>query len=470
MVPLCQEQPLEEKTILSVVELEDSDREVSLPSLGSSVLLCEEPPIPVDDFWHVEDLSPVRGDGHNSSQLSHAKTIMASSPSPGSWQGESPVQVQGIKGSTPLQGSSACRRTTLHCPEKSPIEPCSSVGCRASYLDSKIWDDWNGEEKEDELPEILPLSQRLAAAAGTGQTDPVKTPEPSCQENNRSPSTPVTPMPSYSIMETPQLKKELSRFGVRALPKRQMVLKLKEIFQYTHQDRDSDFEDEIPYSQPLPQKSPAKRPRQLKAGRAVGKRKQPAKASAVLPRDKADGASHGTGCAAPREGAKVTHHPEGAKEQERPSVSLVADGKELPASQESAGSSVDGSDISFGSQSSFVNGFETCAFASEEEEEESPASQAAAREEEKLEAIRCYIRSNTALYNRILFYEPIELADLHAELKQNGIKISKAKLLNFLDSQCITCTMAKARKEKEQKRKESRKQKRRYRVKSNPPP
>ncbi|NWW61312.1 SLX4 endonuclease, partial [Ifrita kowaldi] len=230
------------------------------------------------------------------------------------------------------------------------------------------------------------------------------------QENNRSPSTPVTPMPAYSIMETPQLKKELSRFGVRALPKRQMVLKLKEIFQYTHQDRDSDFEDEIPYSQPLPQKSPAKRPRQPKAGQALGGNR--------------------------------------ALRAERPSVSLAADGEELPASQESAGSSVDGSDISFGSQSSFVNGFETCAFASEEEEEEFPASQAAAQEEEKLEAVRCYIRSNTALYNRILFYEPIELADLHAELKQNGIKISKAKLLNFLDSQCITCTMAKARKEK----------------------
>ncbi|NXV69716.1 SLX4 endonuclease, partial [Molothrus ater] len=225
------------------------------------------------------------------------------------------------------------------------------------------------------------------------------------QENNRSPSTPVTPMPAYSIMETPQLKKELSRFGVRALPKRQMVMKLKEIFQYTHQDEDSDFEDEISYSQPLPQKSP----RQPKAGRAAGRNRA---------------------------------------EQERPSVSLAADGEELPASQESARSSLDGSDISFGSQSSFVNGFETCAFTSEEEEEEEfPASQAAAREEEKLEAVRCYIRSNTALYNRILFYEPIELADLHAELKQNGIKISKAKLLDFLDSQCITTTMARARKE-----------------------
>ncbi|NXT39427.1 SLX4 endonuclease, partial [Pelecanoides urinatrix] len=222
------------------------------------------------------------------------------------------------------------------------------------------------------------------------------------QENEKPPSTPVTPMPAYSIMETPQLKKELSRFGVRALPKRQMVLKLKEIFQYTHQDVDSDFEDEIPSSQPPPQKSQAKRSRQSKADR-------------------------------PAEG-----------------WSLVADGEEpmLSASQESAVSSVDGSDISFGSQSSFMNGFEACAFASEDEEEELPASQAAAREEDKLEAVRCYIRSNTALYHKILFYEPVELAELHTELKQNGIKISKAKLLDFLDAHCITFTTAGARKEK----------------------
>ncbi|NXU57346.1 SLX4 endonuclease, partial [Turnix velox] len=219
------------------------------------------------------------------------------------------------------------------------------------------------------------------------------------QENNQPPSTPMTPMPAYSIMETPQLKKELRRYGVRALPKRQMVLKLKEIFQYTHRDVDS--EDEIPCSQPPPQKSPDKRPKKSRAGRGAGGKRGTADEEPVL-----------------------------------------------SASQESAVSSVDGSDISFGSQSSFMNELEACAFTSEEEEEEFPASQAAAREEEKLEAVRCYILSNAALYNRILFYEPIELAELHTELKQNGIKISKAKLLDFLDAQCITFTTAGARKEK----------------------
>ncbi|KFV81147.1 Structure-specific endonuclease subunit SLX4, partial [Struthio camelus australis] len=222
------------------------------------------------------------------------------------------------------------------------------------------------------------------------------------QERDKPPETPMTPMPAYSIMETPELKKELSRFGVRPLPKRQMVLKLKEIFQYTHQDMDADSEDEIPSSQPPLQKSPAKRSRKLKADRTAER------------------------------------------------GSLAADDEELmlSASQESATSSLDGSDISFGSHSSFANEFEACAFGSEEEEEELPASQAAAQEADKLEAVRNYIRSNEALYNKILFYEPLELAVLHSELKENGIKIAKAKLLDFLDAHCITFTTAAARKEK----------------------
>ncbi|KAM9556793.1 structure-specific endonuclease subunit SLX4 isoform 1-T3 [Guaruba guarouba] len=481
-VPQCHEQSLEDKTNTSVVEVEDNEKEISLPSLSSSVLLCDEPPIPIDDCWHVEYVSPVRGNSQDSSWVKHAKPSTTSSPRADSWheQWESPAHVQEIKGSTPLQGSPV-GKTTLFCLEKSPIEACSSEGNRPIYLNSKIWHDWNGEDEEDEFPEMLPLSQRLSAAARARQTDAVKTPEPSCQENDKSPSTPVTPMPAYSMMETPQLKKELSRFGVRALPKRQMVLKLKEIFQYTHKDVDSDFEDEIPSSQPSLQKSPAKCSRQPKAdqagggkcasaSRTVGKRKQVAMASSVLAVQRADDdlvGSHETGCAAPKEGTKTTHHPQGDKEQKKSSVfperwSLAADGEEpmLSASQESTVSSLDGSDISFGSQSSFMNEFEACAFQSEEDEEEFTASQAAAREEEKMEAVRCYIRSNTALYNKILFYEPVELADLHTELKQNGIKISKAKLLDFLDAHCITFTTAGARKEMEKKKGEKRRRRR----------
>ncbi|XP_021267537.1 structure-specific endonuclease subunit SLX4 isoform X3 [Numida meleagris] len=483
-VPPCHGKSLADKSNISVVEIQDSEgeKEISIVSLSSSVLLADEPAIPADDCWHSKYLSPVRGNSQDSRQDEHANPRAASSPKSDFLhdQWESPDQAWEIKGSTPLQGNPAGKRTTLLCLEKSPIEACTSVGRRPSYLNSKLWEDWDGEEEEDEFPEMLPLSQRVSAAAGA---DPVKTPEPACQENNNSPRTPVTPMPAYSMMETPQLKEELRRFGVRALPKRQMVLKLKEIFQYTHRDVDSDFEDEVPSSQPPQKKSPAKRCRQSKAAqttggkrpkasKAVSKRKQVVTGSSLLPVERSEDdlvRPSKKGCAAPKQRNEMTHHPEGDKEQKRSAVSpegwsLAADGEEpmLSASQESTATSGDGSDISFGSQSSLVKELEACAFVSEEEEEELPASQAAAREEEKLEAVRCYIRSNPALYNRVLFYEPIELADLHAELKLNGIKISKAKLLDFLDAQCITFTTAGARKEKEQKRKGSKKKRKRY--------
>ncbi|XP_069726686.1 structure-specific endonuclease subunit SLX4 isoform X1 [Phaenicophaeus curvirostris] len=368
-VSLCPEQSLAGKTNTSVIEVEDGDKEISLPSVSSSVVLCDEPPIAVDDCWHIECLSPVKGGNQDSHQGSRVTSGTTSSPSPGSWHNQSPVHTQEIKGSTPLRGSPVGRRTALLCLDKSPVEACSSVGSRPSYLNSKIWDDWNGEEEEDEFPEMLPLSQRVPAAAGASQTDPVKTPEPSCQENNEPPSTPVTPMPAYSIMETPELKKELRRFGVRALPKRQMVLMLKEIFQYTHRDMDSDFEEEIPASQPPQQKSPAKCSWQPEADRAAGgkrslraggKRKKAAAASSALPVGRADNdlvGSQESSCAAPEEGMRMTQDSERAKEQKRPSVSpemwsLSDDGEEpaLSASQESALSSLDGSDISFGSQ------------------------------------------------------------------------------------------------------------------------
>uniref|UniRef100_A0A8D0BK31 Structure-specific endonuclease subunit SLX4 n=1 Tax=Salvator merianae TaxID=96440 RepID=A0A8D0BK31_SALMN len=197
-------------------------------------------------------------------------------------------------------------------------------------------------------------------------------------------ASPQTPMPCYSTMETPKLKKELSRFGVRALPKWQMVLKLKEIFQYTHQ-RSS---------------SPATRRPELAAA-------TPQKVATLFP------------AGVPGAGGN--------------------DG--LNASQESTGSSAAGSDASVESLSMLTEG-------EEEEEEDISGSQAAACEASKLEALRLYIYSKPALCRQILLYQPIELAGLQAELKQNGIRIALGKLLDFLDAHCITFTTAEARKEK----------------------
>mgnify|MGYP002803811734 CR=1 FL=1 len=51
---------------------------------------------------------------------------------------------------------------------------------------------------------------------------------------------PRTPMLDYSNMATPELKGELRQYGVRPLAKRKMVVKLKEIYNYTHRETHSE--------------------------------------------------------------------------------------------------------------------------------------------------------------------------------------------------------------------------------------
>ncbi|RXG68355.1 Structure-specific endonuclease subunit SLX4 [Armadillidium vulgare] len=52
--------------------------------------------------------------------------------------------------------------------------------------------------------------------------------------------------------------------------------------------------------------------------------------------------------------------------------------------------------------------------------------------------IKTFIRSDEELYSQILKYDPIWANELLRNLKLNGIKCSMAKLISFLDEQCIT--------------------------------
>nr|BAC31416.1 unnamed protein product [Mus musculus] len=230
-------------------------------------------------------------------------------------------------------------------------------------------------------------------------------PEGANRKKNLPPKVPITPMPRYSIMETPVLKKELDRFGVRALPKRQMVLKLKEIFQYTHQTLESDSEDEVQSPQ-IPAELPCRQ------------------------------ASTTETCNPSRLPTGEPSHPDGDAQ--------------LPASQESMATSVDGSDNSFSSKSSSAEFGAAFEYSDEDKDEEVgvTASQAAIQAADTEEAVRRYIRSKPALHRQVLRYQPVELAELQAELKQNGIPVAMGKLSDILDAQCITFTTAAARKEK----------------------
>ncbi|CAI9172694.1 unnamed protein product [Rangifer tarandus platyrhynchus] len=434
--------PVARAPVTEVVEVEDSEDEQEAASQQAicSPLLDGDPPIPAEDWcWHVEPLSPIPIDRLN---LERTGPLSASSPSsraegaPDSRDRRSPA----LLGTTPVRGSHTGRRKSR---EKS--SGAGSPGShQQSFLNSALWDDWNEEDQRS--PEALPLPQTPRADRAQ-RSHELQTPQ-GADQKNLPPKVPITPMPRYSIMETPVLKKELDRFGVRPLPKRQMVLKLKEIFQYTHQTLESGSEDEGQSSQ-LPLASPCSQTyttQTSKASRAAGHTQLEAPPGRIPQRSK---------------GPAKTKGPQHHKQQPGGSISALSmspakeepldpgGDTQFPASQESTATSVDSGDSSCSSQSSSCEFGAALESAGEEEVgEEVSASQAAVQTVATEEAVRRYIRSQPALYRKVLLYQPLELAELQAELKQQGIRVASGKLLDFLDTQCITFTTATTRKEK----------------------
>lgn len=72
------------------------------------------------------------------------------------------------------------------------------------------------------------------------------------------------------------------------------------------------------------------------------------------------------------------------------------------------------------------------------------ASQAVVREKDKLQAVYSFIVSDPLLYGQVLRYQPLSLSELKASLRAAGIRLGTAKLLDFLDSKCITFSTAKS--------------------------
>ncbi|XP_075035514.1 structure-specific endonuclease subunit SLX4 isoform X2 [Mixophyes fleayi] len=394
-------------TVFEVVDSEDEgpvpegpEPEPQADTSGCSFHIdYDEPPIHIEDLWSDMQETPTRP--YSSPKRNIPSHIYETPSKPSEIKSSGTL----LKGNTePSSSQESPDTTALH-------------SNQVSYMNSKLWDEWGDEDPE--LPAVLPLSQRLNKVPDVQKE--LRTPVTIVRRRELAPKVPITPLPHYSDMDTPVLKKELNRFGVRALPKKQMVLKLKEIFSYTHQLMSSDSEDDVPPSQPH------QRVHSSVAQQQPAPRKQRPGATAKAPSNA-------------KRGKKV---PPVSTAQEAD----TGEDQSLTASQESTTSSVAASDTSSLSHSSNTNEFET-AFADEEDDEPVAASQVASKEALTAEAVRRFIESHPELHKRILLYQPLDLASLHAELKQSGIKVAAGKLLDFLDVHCVTFTTAAARKEK----------------------
>ncbi|XP_065810130.1 structure-specific endonuclease subunit SLX4 isoform X2 [Labrus bergylta] len=387
------------------VERESDDREqeeAKMDANEADFMVMDEPPIAFNDSWGLDACAEANPPGCFSLRLedSGGSSLQDQSTGPGKTPGSS--------SSTDCQPSPAAlgarspqsRGSVSNFPSSKAhsAQPCDQPTPETnSLLDSKIWDSWQEDQEE-----ALPLSQRLLPSAQ------LKTPAAASHNKRRRTLVPITPMPHYSDMDTPDLKTKLNRFGVRPLPKRQMILKLKEIHQYTHQLVHSDSDGEAPSVGGVAQVKPP-----------------PSRSSAA-------GSSRPASCAQtvrfkePRAFADTSPLKHGGGEAEL-----------LSASQ--------GSNTSSTAEESERSNPELCVSSEGDSDSDGgiSASQVASRLQDRLQAVRSFILSDSALYTQILQYQPVVLSQLQERLKAAGIRLGAAKLVDYLDSQCITFTTAK---------------------------
>ncbi|XP_070684662.1 structure-specific endonuclease subunit SLX4 [Pempheris klunzingeri] len=397
---------------------ESGEAEVAESSF-QSFMAMDEPPIAFNDSWGLDacvDSNPgcfslrledSRGSSQQESRPGQRETNRSSSsadcqPSPSRHSGLSLKRRGSVTACSSSKVLSTQPSTSIQAhtdPYFTPSAPHPTTPeINNSLLDSKIWESW-----EDDEEEALPLSQRVNPPAQ------LKTPASSYSKRCRSLG-PITPMPHYSDLDTPDLKNKLSRFGVRPLPKRQMILKLKEIHQYTHQLASSDSEDEAPC-----------------VGRTA--RMKPPSTTSVAAGNKP------ASCAQTEKvkEARVTA-----------AISPLKHGREEEAELLSASQSSNTSSIAASEDSERSNP-ELCHSSSGDSDSDGgiSASQATSRLQDRLQAVRSFILSDSELYTQILQYKPLVLSQFQERLKAAGIRLGAAKLVDYLDSQCITFTTAK---------------------------
>ncbi|XP_035034156.2 structure-specific endonuclease subunit SLX4 [Hippoglossus stenolepis] len=385
---------------------ESEEAEIAQSSFQQSFM--DEPPIAFNDSWGLDAcveanpgcfslrLEDSGGSSRQERSLERKETTSVDChPPPSSHCIQSSSSCGDLVNSSPSKAHSAQPATSAQAHRNASFTP-SPPDTHNSFMNPQMWDSW-----EEEQEEALPLSWRL--------NPPAQLRTPASSHNKKHCSVvPITPMPHYSDMDTPDLKNKLNRFGVRPLPKRQMILKLKEIHQYTHQLVSSDSEDEAP-----------------SAGRAA-KRKPPPNTSSAAP------GSQTVKFKEPIAPAAVSPLKQRAEEEEE------EEGELLSASQGSNTSSTAASEESGRSNP------ELCLTSDGDSDSDGvSASQAVTQLQDRLKAVRSFILSDSGLYSQILQYQPLVLSQLQQRLKAAGIRLGAAKLVDYLDSQCITFTTAK---------------------------
>ncbi|XP_059147353.1 uro-adherence factor A-like isoform X2 [Physella acuta] len=277
------------------------------------------------------------------------------------------------------------------------------------------------------LQEIEALEQQYQQTVQPSAIPCAKTPaqhkrlkKVSKTKTSKAPS-PFTPMAPYDEMATPELKKAVSKIGVRPVCKKRMRDLLKQVYHATHQyETDSEYEGtpvKCMRTNVGPSRLQLDVPQKSKPKTTVLKNQQKAKTGSVnclpathsvadsgLPR----AAVHNSSSSEREEGSCQDEEDRGSQD------SSYSDSPDLP-------------------EESILQGWP--------DEEIGSTQLTQTSSEVTQERLVQFVMENKDVYEKVLMYEPLELDVLKKRIAEAGIRTSMEKVMDFLDERCITFTM-----------------------------
>jgi len=271
---------------------------------------------------------------------------------------------------------------------------------------------------------IQSLKNSAMKSATPKSGNPFMTPE-----NVRNRELPdATPMSDYDMMLTPELREELHRFGLKAVPRRKAVQLLQFIYDKTHPFVDKENSSPIVAAKNSPKPNSISKSKMKTSAKKVRIAHQPSTSkSSVNSNIKKTGS-----CSSKKSVSGIqTMEDDQSGSGRRPKED---DQPEMPEE--------DFVNLSQGSATSDQSeGFdvpeESIMEMDDEDEDEISASQMPT-EGSLWSQLRFFINSKPDLHHSILIFEPIWLKQFVALVKQAGIKCKIAQVMDFLDHECIT--------------------------------
>ncbi|CAH8560062.1 unnamed protein product [Schistosoma bovis] len=239
---------------------------------------------------------------------------------------------------------------------------------------------------------------------------------------------PLTPLPKYEEMMTPELKRALSKYGVKPLPRKRAILLLKEIYNQLHQ-YEEDEQNQLMSNKRIGSMK-YNNDRQLQEN-CIDKEK---KCNNRLDRSKKVIFNVSTNV------NNVSLLPINYKDDTDNNNNNNSDSDSIVQQELLLSTSTHSNELQNLANSEMISS-DQLAHSKNQDMKKLSQKQVNKIKGNINQIVLHYLKNNPNLYMNILTYTPLEFDIVHNMLKSDGIIIGQQKLMDLFDDQCITFTL-----------------------------